>query len=370
MLNYKNIKIKNSLKMIIMEENIPHIIIDNGGGYIKAGFSSELEPSSVLPTIVGYGKFGENKKEFYVGREIEILKSFPKLNYPIEHGYINNFDDMEKIWLSVLNDELKVAPEEFNVFLIEALLNKKENREKMAQIMFETFNVHGLNISYPGVLSLYSEGKYTGISVDLGDGLCQFYPIFKGFAFPQGLICHNLGGRDLTNKLFKNKKGIDFFDAQNIKEKECYVALDYKEEVKSIEPFEYELPDGSHIIIEDERIKCPETLFEEEHNIAKTCYDSIQKCDIDVRKNLYNNIILSGGTSMFKGLPERFKNEIKKLVPKSIKEEVKVISSNDRKYSAWIGGAIVSSKETFESIWIDKYDYEESGTDIVYKKCF
>ena len=125
MLNYKNIKIKNSLKMIIIEENIPHIIIDNGGGYIKAGFSSELEPSSVLPTIVGYGKFGENKKEFYVGREIEILKSFPKLNYPIEHGYINNFDDMEKIWLSVFNDELKVAPEEFNVFLIEALLNKK-----------------------------------------------------------------------------------------------------------------------------------------------------------------------------------------------------------------------------------------------------
>ena len=89
-----------------------------------------------------------------------------------------------------------------------------------------------------------------------------------------------------------------------------------------------------------------------------------------MRKNLYNNIILSGGTSMFKGLPERFKNEIKKLVPKSIKEEVKVISSNDRKYSAWIGGAIVSSKETFESIWIDKYDYEESGTDIVHKKCF
>ena len=73
---------------------------------------------------------------------------------------------------------------------------------------------------------------------------------------------------------------------------------------------------------------------------------------------------------MFKGLPERFKNEIKKLVPKSIKEEVKIINSNDRKYSAWVGGAIASSKETFESIWISKIEYEESGTDIVHRRCF
>ena len=145
--------------------------------------------------------------------------------------------------------------------------------------------------------------------------VCQFYPIFKGFAFPESLICHNLGGRDLTKKLFEDKKGIDFFDAQNIKEKACYVVLDYKEEVKSIEPFDYELPDGSHIIIEDERIKCPETLFEEDYNIAKNCYDSIQKCDVDVRKDLHNNIILSGGTSMLtdyqKDLKMKFKSSFR-----------------------------------------------------------
>jgi actin-related protein len=268
--------------------------------------------------------------------------------------------------------------------LTEAPMNPKENREKMAQIMFETFNVPGLYIAIQAVLSLYSAGKFTGIVADSGDGVTHFVPIFDGYSLPHAVIRLDLAGRDLTEFMMKllTETGLRFSTTAEkeivklIKEKSCYVALDFEEELKSVEPFDYELPDGTHVIVKDQRIRCPEALFKpsmvgkEGNGIGQTCYDSIQKCDIDVRKDLYNCVVLSGGTSMYNGLPERLTKEIKALAPESMKEEVKVIASPERKFAVWIGGSILSSISTFESMWITKTEYEESGATIVHRKCF
>ena len=127
-------------------------------------------------------------------------------------------------------------------------------------------------------------------------------------------------------------------------------------------------------LVKEQRIRCPEALFKpyiigkEGHGIGQTCYESIQKCDMDTRKDFYNCIVLSGGTSMFKGLYERLTKEMKALVPESMKEEIKVIASPERKFSAWIGGPILSSISTFEDMWITKEKYEESGATIIHKK--
>ena len=370
-------------------ESKPHIIIDNGTGYCKAGLSGEEGPRAVFPACVGYSKYdsgmvGGGKKEFFVGADAEAKRGVLKLNYPIEHGVVNNWDDMEKIWGHVFTNELRVAPEEHNVMLTEAPMNPKENREKMAQIMFETFNVPGLYIAIQAVLSLYSAGKFTGIVADSGDGVTHFVPIFDGYSLPHAVIRLDLAGRDLTEFMMKllTETGQRFSTTAEkeivkaIKEKACYVALDFEEELKSVEPFDYELPDGTHVIVKDQRIRCPEALFKpsmvgkEGNGIGQTCYDSIQKCDIDVRKDLYNCVVLSGGTSMYNGLPERLTKEIKALAPESMKEEVKVIASPERKFAVWIGGSILSSISTFESMWITKTEYEESGATIVHRKCF
>ena len=372
-----------------VEEGKPHIIIDNGTGYCKAGLSGEEGPRAVFPACVGYPKYaagmvGGDKKEFFVGADAEAKRGVLKLNYPIEHGVVNNWDDMEKIWGHVFTNELRVAPEEHNVMLTEAPMNPKENREKMAQIMFETFNVPGLYIAIQAVLSLYSAGKFTGIVADSGDGVTHFVPIFDGYSLPHAVIRLDLAGRDLTEFMMKllTETGQRFSTTAEkeivkaIKEKACYVALDFEEELKSVEPFDYELPDGTHVIVKDQRIRCPEALFKpsmvgkEGNGIGQTCYDSIQKCDIDVRKDLYNCVVLSGGTSMYNGLPERLTKEIKALAPESMKEEVKVIASPERKFAVWIGGSILSSISTFESMWITKTEYEESGATIVHRKCF
>ena len=293
---------------------------------------------------------------------------------------------MEKIWSHIFTDELKVDPKEYNVLINEVPSNPKEYKEKIAQVMFEKFNVKGLYIVYTGVLPILSSGKFTGIIVDLGDRFCDFTSVYDEYLIKDAYFRQNLGGKDLTEYMVKAllSEGYNFFTksskliAEKIKEKVCYVALDYEEGLKKVEPFDYELPDGNHVKIKDPRIICPEILFKPAiagigvgiYNIAEACNNSIQKCDIDIRKDLYNNIVLSGGTSMFKGLPERFTKEIKALVPESIKDEIKVFASPERKYAAWIGGSILSLVSTFVSMWITKYEYEEQGTSIIHRKCF
>lgn len=365
----------------------PHIIIDNGTGFCKAGFSGEKLPKIIIPSYIGYpkyasGRVGIDKKQFFVGEEAEAIKGVLNINNPLENGVINNWEDIENLWKYIFSNELKVDQTEYNVMITETPINPKENREKMTQIMFETFNVHGLYIAIESILSLYSLGKSTGIISDLGDHISYFSPIFFGCPLPHALIRLNFGGSDLTEYMLKllSENGQKFSTTAEkkiikiIKEKSCYTALDYDEEIKNVNIFEYELPDGNKINIKEQRINCPEALFKpillekEGNGIAQTCFDSIQKCNIDIRKELYNCIVLSGGTSMYNGLPERFKKEVKNLTPEQMKEEINVISSPERKFAAWIGGSILSNSSS-DNIWITKTEYEEYGDLIVHRKC-
>jgi len=360
-------------------ESPRHIVIDNGSGYIKAGLSREEEPKAVFPTMIGYPKNTSKNAYcgggYYIGTAAENKIEELEIVYPFENGVIKYWDDMENIWSHIFTNELKVDPKENNVLITDVLLNPKEYKEKIAQIMFENFNVPGLYIANPGVLNMYSAGKWTGFSIDLGDRFTNFTPVFEGFSLPYANFRQNLGGKDLTELMMDFTKSSRLI-AEKIKEKACYVALDYEKELKNVKLFDYGLPDGKHVIIRDRRIMCPEILFKlvgikvGVRNIEVICNDSILKCDIDIRKELYNGIVLAGGTSMFNGLPERLMKEIKALAPKSMKEEIKVIASPERKYATWIGGSICSSISTFESCWITKTEYEEQGETIVRRKCF
>ncbi|VDO99597.1 unnamed protein product [Heligmosomoides polygyrus] len=328
------------------DDEVAALVVDNGSGMCKAGFAGDDAPRAVFPSIVGRPRHqgvmvGMGQKDSYVGDEAQSKRGILTLKYPIEHGIVTNWDDMEKIWHHTFYNELRVAPEEHPVLLTEAPLNPKANREKMTQIMFETFNTPAMYVAIQAVLSLYASGRTTGVVLDSGDGVTHTVPIYE--------------------------------------EKLCYVALDFEQEMataassSSLEK-SYELPDGQVITVGNERFRCPEAMFQpsflgmESAGIHENSYNSIMKCDIDIRKDLYANTVLSGGSTMYPGIADRMQKEMTALAPSTMK--IKIIAPPERKYSVWIGGSILASLSTFQQMWISKQEYDESGPSIVHRKCF
>ena len=267
----------------------------------------------------------------------------------------------------------------------------------MTQIMFETFNVPAMFVNIQAVLSLYASGRTTGVVLDSGDGVSHTVPIYEGYALPHAVLCNDVAGRDLTNYLNKmlidsgqfssdqilgktaSDKAREHKVVRDIKEKLCYIALDFDQEMKTATESSdiektYGLPDEDRCIaIGNERFRCPEVLFQpsfigkEASGIHDTLFQTITKCDTDVRRDLFANIILSGGTTMFTGIAERLTKEIVALAPSTF--VIKVVALPEGKYSAWTGGSILASLSTFQKMWISKSEYDESGPSIVHRKC-
>jgi actin-related protein len=257
----------------------------------------------------------------------------------------------------------------------------------MVTIMFETFQVKNVYVALQAVMSLYAAGRTTGLVCDSGDGVSHTIPVFEGFSIPHAVEKMEIAGRVLTDYmqklLLENGESLtssaELEIVRDIKEKLCYVAQNYEKEngeaqSSSEHDKSYTMPDKRVITIPAHvRMTCPELLFQPNLN-GKSCaslhqlsWNSVSASDIDVRKDLCKNIILSGGTTMYEGLPDRLKSEIVSLAPSGA--EIRVIASADRKYAVWKGGSTLASLSTFASSWVTAEDYQEHGAAVIHRKC-
>ncbi|XP_060032183.1 actin, alpha skeletal muscle 2-like isoform X3 [Erinaceus europaeus] len=328
------------------------IICDYGSAFSKVGFAGTDQPRSIFPTILGkfrydYPKVGLDKEDCFIGREAQDKRSQLSLQSPISRGVIVNWDDMEKI-------------------------------------LFETFNVPALNLSNQGVLSLFASGYTSGTIIESGEGMTYFVPIIEGCPLHLSTLKTDVAGQDLTLYLLKLlSKGrnvlvgtVDQECIRQMKEKCCYVALNFEKEKGNLDPCtkKFQLPDGEEITLGQERFFCPEALFQAdliEKNslgIHMWAYKAISSCCPSLWKVLFSHILLSGGTGSCNGLQQRLQREMSELVSPTL--VVKVSTCPFSRYGAWIGGSILASLSSFENMWITDKEYKENGLSIIRRRSY
>lgn len=402
---------------------LPAVVIDNGTGYTKMGYAGNFEPQYIIPTFIatqegkGAQKAANQKKgvedlDFHIGDEaIKNNKTYDTF-YPVKHGQVENWAHMEYFWEHCIFKYLRSEPEDHYFLLTEPPMNAPENREFTAEIMFETFNVPGLYIAVQAVLALAAswtsksvkERTLTGTVIDSGDGVTHVIPVAEGYVIGSSIKHIPLAGRDITsfvqqllrerNEPVPSAESLEV--AKRIKEQFSYVCPDIAKEFLKYdtEPEKWfknftkkdEITKKPYTIdVGYERFLGPEIFFNPEifssdflTPLPKVVDDTIQTCPIDVRRGLYKNIVLSGGSTMFKDFGKRLARDIKKSVDFRIKRteelsqgrikptplEVNVISHHMQRYAVWFGGSMLASTPEFYNVCHTKAQYDEIGPSI------
>ncbi|KAL0482385.1 actin-related protein [Acrasis kona] len=400
----------------------PVVVIDNGTGFTKMGYAGNLEPNYIVPTTLCAADSKSTDKgiedlDFHIGFEaLNKAVGNYQINYPMKHGLVDNWNNMERYWEQCLFKYLRCEPEDHYVLLTEPPLNPPENREYTAEIMFETFNVSGLYIAVQAVLALAASwnskkalelklgGTMSGTVIDSGDGVTHVIPVSDGYVIGSSIKHIPLAGRDITqfiqNFVREREKNIppeeSLLVAQRIKEKYCYVCADPAKEFGKYDqdPKKYLKSYGQHnkrtgkdwkVDIAYEQFLGPELFFNPEIfspdftvPLPDVVDSVIQSCPIDARRSLYRNIVLSGGSTMFSHFGRRLNRDIKskvdqrldksmqlskdKVRPKEI--EVNVITHPTQRYAVWFGGSMLATMPEFFKVCHTKAEYDEIGPSI------
>ncbi|XP_071057411.1 actin-related protein 3 [Onthophagus taurus] len=407
-----------------MNSRLPACVIDVGTGYTKLGFAANKEPQFIIPSAIGIketAKVGDQSSrrlckgvedlDFYIGDEAFDATGY-SVKYPVRHGLVEDWDLMERFLEQCIFKYLRAEPEDHYFLLTEPPLNTPENREYTAEIMFESFNVPGLYIAVQAVLALAAswvsrsleDRTLTGIVIDSGDGVTHVIPVAEGYVIGSCIKHIPIAGRNITSfiqSLLREREiGIppeqSLETAKAIKERYCYICPDIAKEfakfdadpakcIKRYEGINSVTKQPFGVDVGYERFLGPEIFFHPEFSnpdftipLSEIVDDVIQNCPIDVRRPLYNNIVLSGGSTMFKDFDRRLQRDLKRTVDARLKLSeslgggrikpkpinVNVVTHHMQRYAVWFGGSMLASTPEFYQVCHTKAAYEEYGPSI------
>lgn len=383
------------------------VVLDNGSGFLKVGFSGEDAPRAVFATAVANAIVHESreddhavsdsaaqKKSQAIYGDDAVLQANAVITRPVQRGEIQlNLpckDALESLWEHTFRESLGIEQEELPILIADPLplgQSTYPSRQWMTEVMFEKLKVKSLAIFNTAVLSLFSTGRTRGLVVESGEGLTQAVPVFEGYAIPHAIFKMEVAGQDITSRVQQMMEAGSGEDSQagrlyaadarvmqELKEKVCAVALDHRAAMKgpdtaTEEEKSFELPDRKIIKVSHQiRAGAPEVLFGSGNDAApsvqKICMEAINTCDMDFRQDLIRSLVVAGGTSMLPGLAPRLRSEICTLLPEEMRPQVDICVDSQRRYAAWIGGSMFASLSTFDMVAISKQDYEEGKADV------
>ncbi|KAI5640927.1 actin domain-containing protein [Phthorimaea operculella] len=371
------------------------LVIDAGSRFTKAGFAGDHFPRASFPTAVGRFRHQgciDGFPDMFFGQEAIANRGTCNLTWPVEEGLIKNWDEMERIWFSIFYKSLLVPSEKCRVLHSVHPLVPQRDRERMAEIFFESFAVSGLNLVKSPILTLHASGRTTGLVYE--NGACSSFvtPVFEGYPLLHTMTTCDLTGEALTRRLaamiaelgysFTTSAEMALIDEMKIKL--CYIARNYKEECENSAASDqttvrFDLPDGQHVLLSDERFKCTEVLFQPSlaglacPSVAEYIMQSIQKCDIDIRHKMYENIVISGGSTQFPGFGTRLVYELTSLMKAKkldFSKKVKLDELPTRQTVTWVGGSMLASLDHMKGFWMTKDEYDDIGPDRVNYKFY
>jgi len=362
------------------------LVLDAGTGTIKAGFGGSESPS-VYRCLIGRAKHqaalpqtGFDGGDVFFANEAEKYRGVLKLEYPVTNGVVRDWKSLGDV-LTHVYSSIGVSGKDHPVLCTEAALCSKPQRARLGQLLFEENQHPAVLFATQGLLSLYAAGSVSGMVLDIGDGVAQTCPVYEGYCIRDAVRRVDFGGRDVTAYLrtLLRQYGMYFdtsaeFDiVRTIKEQKCQISVSTPSKEGSLK-VKHRLPDGSDIVLGSELTQAGELLFNpsligrEHGGAAVLVSDSIKLADMDVRRELYQNILLAGGSSAMNGFCPRFLSEMTRMTPRDCK--VRVLAPGDRHLTAWIGGSFLSQLSTFKQMTVKKSDYNEHGENILHSRVF
>jgi len=374
------------------------IVCDNGSGFVKVGYGGDNFPLHIFPSMIGKPlmrfeeefKGGVVLKDIMVGDECAQHRAMLEVSYPVENGIVRDWEGMKNVWDYTFFERLQCTPSEHKILLTEPPMNPIANQKNMYDAMFETYGFQGAKVNIQAMLVLYAQGLLSGVVVDAGDGVTHCVPVWEGVVPPALIRRLNVAGRHMTRYLIKLlqvrgynlNRSADFETARQIKEELCYTGYDLEVEKRlaletTVLTREYKLPDGRVIKLASERYEAPEVLFQphlidvDSVGLHDMLFNMIQDADIDLRPAFYQHIVLSGGSTMYPGLPSRLEKELKNLYLTKVlkgneaglsKFKLRIEDPPRRKHMVFLGGSVLADiMKDRPEFWISKQEWSEHG---------
>jgi actin-related protein 2 len=359
-------------------------------GYAKDNFPRHQFPSMIGKPLMRYEEEFKDVelKEIMVGDECAEHRAMLETSYPVENGKVRDWEGMVHLWNYTFFERMEIDPSNHKILLTEPPMNPTENRKLMVENMLEKYGFSHAKVSIQAMLVLYAQGLNTGVVVDSGDGVTHIVPVWEGVCPPDLIKRLDIAGRHITTQLIRLlqvrgyafNKSSDFETVRQLKEAMCYCAYDVKREERlALETTTliktFKLPDGTTIKLGKERYEAPEVLFQPaladsgaDSGIHELLFQCINEAPLDLRADFYKHIVLSGGSTMYPGLPSRLEKEMRAQYLDLVKGDVKQASKLKlriedpprRKHMVFLGGSVLADiMRDRPEFWISKEEWAE-----------